>query len=460
MVDRDVNTIAARLDRLPGSRAIWALVGLISFGAFFEIYDIALTAVISPGLERAGVFHRGGAGLFGLSDQATFVAATFLGLWLGTLTFSSVADRLGRRPIFTYSLLWYAAASAAMSLQSTAAAVDAWRLIGSLGVGMQLVTIDCYLAELVPPAIRGRAFSVSNFIQYLAVPAAGAIAVLVVPRNFLAIAGWKWLGWFPALGALAIWWVQRALPESPRWLADHGRLAEADAILRAMEARIAKETGTLPLPGEPLVSPRPSQVRGSLWRPPYRRRVAFMAVFHLLQGVGYYGFANWLPTLLEAQGVTITKSLAYSTAVALSYPIAPLLVSAFADRIQRKWQIVLGALGSAACGLLFASQSSAAGWIVLGVLLSLSNILMAIGFHAYQSELFPTVIRARAVGFVYSFSRLSTVFSGYLIALLLQASGVRGVFAALAATLATAAIVVATFGPRTTGASLEEISPS
>src|ERR1700720_168772 len=118
--------IGARLDRLPPTKYIWSLVGLVSFGAFFEIYDLALTAPLSLGLLVAGVFHRGAAGLFGLSDQATFAAATFAGLYLGTLGFSTVADRFGRRPIFTVALLWYAMATVVMGLQNSALAIDLW----------------------------------------------------------------------------------------------------------------------------------------------------------------------------------------------------------------------------------------------------------------------------------------------------------------------------------------------
>ncbi|MGI8839281.1 MAG: MFS transporter [Caulobacteraceae bacterium] len=462
MARQDGLVVAARLDRLPASRTVWFFVVLISFGAFFEIYDIGLTAVVSPGLIKAGVFHKGAMGLLGLNDQASFVAATFLGLWLGSLAFSRIADRVGRKPIFAVSLIWYAAASALMSFQSTAAAVDAWRFVAGLGIGMQIVAIDCYLAELAPRAIRGRAFAVSTFIQFLAVPLGAGLALVVIPHGLGGIDGWRWLGWFPAIGALAIWWVQRALPESPRWLADHGQAARAEAVLAAIEAKVERETGRSlpgPEPQPPLTDAPATAPASSMWAPPYGRRIAMMSAFHVLQSVGYFGFANWAPTLLEARGVTITKSLAYTAAIALSYPLAPILVSAIADRVERKWQIVIGALGAAACGLLFAGQSSAGPWIALGVLLSVFNILMSIGFHAYQSELFPTHFRARAVGLVYSFSRLSAVVSGYLIAFLLQASGVTAVFAAIAAMLAGAAAIVWFFGPRTRGRALEEISP-
>src|ERR1700722_12749860 len=190
--------VGARLDRLPPSRYIWCLVGLVSFGAFFEIYDLALTAPLSLGLLVAGVFHRGAAGLFGLSDQATFAAATFAGLYLGTLGFSTVADRFGRRPVFTVALIWYATATVVMGLQTSAFAIDLCRFIASMGVGLELVAIDCYLAELMPKTVRGRAFAVSASLQFLSVPLVSVLAWLLIPGTHLGAAGWRWLALGPA----------------------------------------------------------------------------------------------------------------------------------------------------------------------------------------------------------------------------------------------------------------------
>ena len=89
-------SIAARLDALPSAWPAWRLIVLVSLGGCFEFYDLMMTAYISPGLVKAGVFHEGRAGLFGQSDQATFAAATFLGLFIGTAAFARVADRFGR----------------------------------------------------------------------------------------------------------------------------------------------------------------------------------------------------------------------------------------------------------------------------------------------------------------------------------------------------------------------------
>ena len=146
----------------------------ISFGAFFEVYETALTSLLAPMLVRAGVFHSGRGGLFGLPDLASLAFATFAGLFLGAILFASVSDRLGRRPIFTYSLIWYAAATLVMSLQHDALGVCLWRLIAAIGVGAEIVAVDAYVSEVMPKALRGRGFAISTAIQYSAVPLAGA----------------------------------------------------------------------------------------------------------------------------------------------------------------------------------------------------------------------------------------------------------------------------------------------
>jgi putative MFS transporter len=435
---------------------------LLSFGAFFEIYDLALTAPLSLGLLVAGVFQRGAGGLFGFADQATFAAATFAGLYVGTLAFSTVADRLGRRPIFTFALLWYAMATVAMGMQHSALAVDFCRFVASVGVGLELVAIDCYLAELMPKAFRGRAFAVSAALQFLSVPLVSVLAWLLIPGKHLGIDGWRWLAFVPAVGALLVWQVRRALPESPRWLEAHGRALDADQITSQIEQRVARDLGYQVPPMEartnvPLRGPAPAI---SLWAPPYRRRTIVLIVFHVFQTIGYFGFANWLPTLLVSKGIEIGKSLAYSAVLALVPPVAPLAFSLFVDKVERKWMVAAGALLAAVAGLLLSritQHSNFALFTVIGAGVAAGTSLMSLSYHTYQSELFPTPIRARAVGFVYSFSRLSAIFSSYIIAATLDRAGSVGVFVLISMAMVIVALTVGLFGPRTRGLALEQI---
>jgi MFS transporter, putative metabolite:H+ symporter len=452
-------SVSARLDRLPGSWAVWRLVILLSLGGLFEFYDLFLTAYLSPGLEAAGIFRKGASGLFGLSDQATFAAVTFAGLFVGTIAFAQVADRFGRRAIFTGSLCWYSAMTIGMAFQSTAGGLDAWRFLAGIGIGVELVTIDSYIVELVPKRLRGRAFALNQAVQFLAVPAVGLICAELVPMTPFGIPGWRWVIALGAAGALVVWWLRRALPESPRWLAQHGRAAEADLIVATIEARAVAELGRpLAAPGASTDEVPSPGALGEIFRAPLLPRTLMLAVFNFFQTVGFYGFGNWVPKLIEAGGTDVVHSLKYSVAIALAYPVGPLLCTLIADRYERKWQIVAAAFGTAAFGLLFVQQSAAAALIGFGVLIVLSNNLMSYAYHAYQAELFPTRIRARAVGFVYSWSRLSTVFTSWMIGFTLDRFGRVGVFAFIAASMLIVCLSIGIFGPRTRSLTLEEIA--
>jgi putative MFS transporter len=451
--------ITARIDRLPACWTIWRFVVLLSLGAFFEMYDLFQTAYVSPGLISSGIFRVGAKGLFGLSDQATFAAATFGGLFVGTILFGSVADKFGRRTIFTYSMLWYTVANVAMGLQHTNVGVDLWRFTSGLGIGVELVTIDAYISEFAPRHIRGRAFALNQSVQFVAIPGVALASYLLVPRSPLGVTGWRWVVFLGALGAIAVWFIRRSIPESPRWLAQQGRLEEAGAAISQIEARVEIETKR-PL-GAPVVGPAEIPGAGKfseIWAPPYGGRTLMLVVFNFFQTIAFYGFGNWVPAIMASKGANITNSLQYSAIIAVVYPLAPFSFMLFADRFERKWQIVAAAIGTASFGLLFARQSATTWLIALGMMITLSNNLLSYSFHAYQAELFPTRIRARAIGFVYSWSRLSTIFTSFMIAFFLENFGTKGVFAFIAASMLVVIVSVGVFGPRTNNLALEEIS--
>jgi putative MFS transporter len=446
----NTGSISARLDRLPASRAVWTRVALLSLGGFFEFYDIFFSGYIAPGLARSGLLGRGGI--------ATFIAAMFSGLFIGTALFGFVADRFGRRFIFTCSLLWYTAASIAMAFQHTPFGLNLWRFIGGIGVGVELVTIDTYLAELVPKHLRGRAFGYNQTIQFSSVPAAALLSWLLVPRAPLGLDGWRWVVLAGAAGAILVWWVRLRVPESPRWLAQHGRLAEAEAVLADLERRIEAETGK-PLP-EPASADAPVSwgTFREIWQPPYGRRTAMMVVFNLFQTVGYYGFSNWVPTLLISRGIAVTSSLRYTFLIAIAAPFGPLLAGQLADRIERKWLIVLAAFGIAFFGVLFGQFRVVPVLIALGIMVTVSANVLSFSSHAYQAELYPTRIRALAVGFTYAWSRFSVIFSSYAIAFFLRDFGVPGVFAFIAGSMGVVMAAIGWMGPRTNNLALEAIS--
>src|ERR1700761_8474421 len=241
--------ILARLDRLPSTRHVWLMITLLSLGGMFEFYDLFMTAYVVPGLMKSGLLAHVGVSIF--TGPALFVAATFTGLFIGTFAFGYVADKYGRRTIFTFSMLWYSAATLVMAFQTTGWGVSLWRLIAGIGIGVELVTIDTYLSELVPKSMRGRAFAFNQGVQFSVVPIVAFTAYMLVPISPFGIDGWRWVVLIGSAGAIAVWFIRRALPESPRWLINQGRLDEADAITTGIEAKVQADLGGKPLP-EPL----------------------------------------------------------------------------------------------------------------------------------------------------------------------------------------------------------------
>jgi putative MFS transporter len=448
--------ISRRLESLPASSYLWRLVILLSLGGCFEIYDLFFTGYIAPGLIRSGLLTTTTQAFFGFSGIGAFVAATFAGLFVGTFFLGFLADRFGRRAIFTYALLGYSAASVLMACQTTSEGLLLWRFIAGIGIGVEIITIDAYITELVPSRMRGRAFAVNQSLMFISVPVVAFLAWWLVPLSPYGVDGWRWVVLIGAAASMMIWVLRLLVPESPLWLARHGRTEEAIKVLRKLEA----STGAAAARPERMPDASPARrVReasfADLFRPPYLSLVVLFMVFNFCQAFGFYGFANWVPTLLIEKGINVTKSLQYSFIVAFAYPIAPLLAAGFADRLERKW-IICGAC-AAICvfGIAFSQLTEPASLIVCGVLITASNVTLSYAYHAYQTEVFPTAIRARASGLVYSMSRISAMFSGFIVAYVLRQGGVGGVFALITSAMVVVIVVIGAYGPNVRGRPLD-----
>jgi len=457
-------TIAERIERLPLGGFHRRFIALVSLGNFFDLYDIFIVAYIGVALQQSGFLS--------LRQFTFFVASGFLGMFVGTVVFGMGSDRMGRRSAFILLLLIYSVFTFADAFAPTAGWLIALRFFAGVGIGAEIVVIDTYVTEVVPSYARGRYVAITQVAGFCAVPVAAVFSRLLVPTHFL-MSGWRWVMVIGASGALLTWWFRRRLPESPRWLESRGRVAEADAIMSALEKESFSASGRS---GEWLVTSGEKEEKSrslaslgmtnteaerasfwELWQRPYLSRTVMLVIFQALQTIGFYGFANWAPTFLLKRGVSLLHSLEYTLLIALVSPLGPLLAAFTSDRFERKWTIVVLALLVAGLGIGFGNSIAPAAVVGFGALLTLANYWFSAAFHAYQSELFPTRLRGTGVGFTYSWSRLSAAFTSILIGAVLV-HGVPAVFALLAVAMILVAGVVTVMGPRTNGLVLEEIA--
>ena len=452
-------TISARLDRLPSTPYFRGLIARIAVGGFFEFFDLFVTAYLALGLIKAGIFTATTTQLFDWTGFASFIASGFAGMFVGTLCLSGVSDRCGRKATFMGSLFCYSIATLVMAFQKSPISLDAWRFVAGLGIGVQLITIDIYISEISPKNSRGHYISLSHLISYCAVPVVAFAAYVLIPITFVGLEGWRWLAMIGALGAPAYLLISSRLPESPRWYEARGRMGEAETAVAKMEAGVRNSLGHELPPIQPGLDE--IQARGTLreiFSHDYRLRTAMLVIFNIFQTIGFYGFASWVPVLLMQQGVSFVHSLEYTFAIAIVNPIGPLISMKFADAWQRKWQIVGLAIASALFGTIFSKMRTPSLIILFGALITISNNWFSCALHSYQAELYPTRIRAKAVGFVYSWSRFSAIFVGFFIANMLKSFGTMGVFILIAGSMGVVAVVVALMGPKSSGVPLEVLS--
>lgn len=452
--------ILARIERLPASRSLLKLIVLIAIGGWFEFYELFMPGAISLGLVHDKIYTVKAEGLFDFHSFPSFLASFFAGMFISTVLLSRLSDLFGRRMIFIWSMLVYSLFNLLIVFSDSPGWIDLFRFCAGLGVGMQLINNDSFMAEITPRNLRGRYMALAVAFILTAVPVSAFLGMLLVPYAPLGVAGWRWVVLVGALGGVVVWLVQRRLPESPRWLEDHGRTAEADQALAKIETEIAAEVGPLPPPSRDIGEPPVAHGDWSeIFRGRYLTRTVALSVFQFCQTIAVYGFTSWVPIILMERGYNVVHSLQYTFLILLLTPVGGLIGGHFAERFERKWQLVLTAVGIGVFGFSFALSTNIVLIVASGALVTLCNNWLISVFHPYAAELFPTRIRALAVGFSFSWSRVSAVFVGYWVAAILGFVGQVGVFVMIGVAMLLIVITIGLFGPPTNGRRLEEVSP-
>ena len=455
--------IGRRLDHLPVGRIHRKIVIAIGLGLFFEVYEIFLSSTIATALKTE--YGLGGTAL------QLLMASSFLGMFIGAAAFGRTADRIGRRRAFLLNLVWFSVWSIIGAFAPSPLMLVGARFMAGIGVGAEYPVADSYLSDVLPKADRGRLAAWAYTCSFLAVPALGFLTLSLNGRSLFGFESWRVLLVVGAVGALFVIALRRGLPESPRWLAGVGRTDEAQAAMRVFESGAGPATDNTADEDaeehdvEDEVTPASQPVRKAtpferLRLSPYRQRVIMLIVFHLFQPFGYYGFGTLATLVLVSRGYDVTSSLLFTAVSFIGYPIGSLISIPLMKRFERKYMIMATVTVMAVCGMLFATETVPAMIVVFGLLTTAASNAFSNIYHVYQAEIFPNDVRATAVGWTYSVSRLSSAALPFILIPVLNHCGATTMFTVVLVALAATIAVLVPFGPRTTGRSLDEINPT
>ncbi|AOK16658.1 MFS transporter [Burkholderia cepacia] len=441
-------TLGDFMDDLPVGALHRFVVWVIGIGLFFDMYEIFLVSTIGSALQNE----------YGLSRQSTdfklLLASAFIGMFVGAMCLGSLADRIGRRKAFLLTLTWYSAFSLVGAFSVNADMLVACRFLTGIGVGAIYPVADSFLSEILPKEKRGRLAAWAYTTSYVAVPLVGFLALWLNPLHVGGVAGWRIILAIGSLGAVYVLFVQHRLPESPRWLLAQGRTDEAEATLR----RFADSAGAS-MPARFATSAEPQRPLALLRREPYGARYLMLAIFHLFQGFGYYGFGTLAGTVVKSRGFDVTDSTLFIALSFIGYPVGSLLSIPLLNWIERRTLVIASILSIAVFGLCFAYSGQT--WLIVGFgfLTTCASNVFSNAYHVYQAEIFPARVRSTAIGSTYALSRIVSGALPFVLLPVLGGYGAGAMFGVISVALGIVAVTLRMLGPLTTRRSQDEINP-
>jgi putative MFS transporter len=392
------------------------------------------------------------ASLWDLSGrmQGLVNSAALAGSLVGSLALGRLADRIGRRSIFQYSILWYAVFTALTALAWGPWSVMTFRFLAGLGLGGMLVVDPSMLAEYLPPQRRGRLLVFLDFWWPVGLLLATGLSYVFLGPTFDRFGDWSWRYLFlaAAFPAFLAFFVRRTLPESPYFLARQGRSEEAAEVLSEIAGEPV-EAGAFEAPAEPRSSVR-DLLSGAL-----RGRAFATALIWIALNVSYYGLFLWLPFVLQAEKSFTINVYLLLTLSALSqfpgYAAAIWLV----ERIGRKPTLATFLLLGGLSAYAFAVADSEAVYVTALFFVGFFNLGAWGAVYPYTAELFPTRLRSSAFGLMEGVGKAAAIAGPYIFGNLKDATGsTTWSLTFVAIVMVAGAAVAAVFGRETRGEKL------
>jgi MFS transporter, putative metabolite:H+ symporter len=436
--------IPGRLERLPLTAYQKRLFVIVATAWLADQVDVALLVFLIGDLEN----------YFDLTPvQVGYLASmTFLGQLTGNLLIGSISDLFGRRIAFQSTMVIWGLASFLAAGAWDVVSLMVFRFLIGVGVGGEAPVAQAVLSEI---NVRAKYIAFMEGFWAVGFIISGTITYLVLP-----LAGWRWVFVVVGLLSAVVFWVRRSLLESPRWLADHGRLEEAEAVMSKMEAGVSAALGGPLPPPRPFLAETTLETRNPLavlFSRFYLRAnvMAFTVWFFAL--LGYYGLTSWLAVILGQYGFSVVKSVGFITLITFGGIPGFFTAALLLERIGRKPTTAIFLFMSAAMAYIYGHSINTTTLFISGFVMQFFMFGMWSCLYAYTPELYPTRARSTGAGMASACGRVGAIMGPIVVGYIIGAVGDTGVFTLGAASFALAALAVLILGIETRGRTLEEI---
>jgi putative MFS transporter len=441
-------SLIGRLERLKFSKWHRNLVLLAATGVLLDAADFALFGAALPGISKE--FGFGPA-------QAGFLATVgLIGAFLGALFWGTISDYIGRRTAFAATIGIFAAFTGLVAAAWNVVSLGIFRFLSNFGLGGEIPVALTITAEFMPSRIRGRVSSGVLAAFPLGLALAAGLSLLILPNY-----GWRALFLVGVIPAFILFFVRRYMPESVRYLISRGKLQEASRTVAEIEKAAgvaavsdARPAGHIP-PPEVAVSPGITVLQ--LLTPERRRSTILSWIVSFCFFWSSNGILFMLPTILTQRGVPLSQALTFQLVQGLCGFFGYTACGFLIDRFGRRPVLFLYFFIGAGFHLWFAEASGVWSYVAIG-LVGVVNPGVYGSTGVYVGELFPTHLRATAVGWFFGIGRIGSFLAPAIVGLLLAYGLGHYVLHTFALTYLLASFAVIAIGIETKGRVLEEIS--
>jgi len=443
--------VVARLERLPVTSRLMLLRVIVGVATFFDAYTVLAIAFAMPQLVTEWKLTPTEVGLI--------ISAGYVGQLFGAVIFGSLAERIGRLKTLFITIVLFTSMDVACLFAWSGVSMMAFRFFQGVGTGGEVPVASAYINEFIGAEKRGRFFLLYEVIFPIGLMFAGMAGYFLVP-----IYGWQAMfivGLIPSVLTIPLRWF---MPESPRWLASKGRVAEANAVVKLLEDSATKRGVVL---RNPVVRPVDLKATArSEWRELFKgiylkRTVMIWGLWVCVYMINN-GLVTWLPTLYkQVFHLPLQTSLAYGWITSAVGVVASIICALLIDKVGRKPWYSIAFLVATVPLLTLAWLGATSAIQVLIFATAAYAVLQTIAFslYLYSAELYPTRLRAVGTGFGSAWLRAGSSIGPILVGTIVADLGIQYVFAAFAAVALAGGLVTLLFAIETKGRVLEELSP-